>query len=54
MENHGKMTIKDHNSGITCDLDYKAYSIFSSAEVCENPIPASVVELVVWSTSLFL
>lgn len=36
MENHGNMTIKDHNSGITCDLDYKAYSIFSSAEVWES------------------
>lgn len=33
MENHGEMTIKNHTSGITCDLDYKAYSIFSSAEV---------------------
>ncbi len=33
MENHGQMTIRNHATGATCDLDYKAYSIFSSIEV---------------------
>ena len=33
LENAGKMTITDHGSGLTCELDFKAYSIFSSQEV---------------------